>query len=384
MARIYLDYGAATPVADEVIGVMAPHLGKIFGNAGSIHSFGQEAHTAIDNSREIVARELGAKFNEIVFTASATEANNMAIRGVVEKANINNPKVITSSIEHESVLETCEGIAAGNVEVVVMPVSKDGFVDTHKLKSELTDNTVLVSIIFASSVIGTIQPIAEIGKIIADFKKDTGSQYPLFHTDAAQALQFEELNTKELKVDSLTISGQKIYGPKGVGVLYLGEGWMPRLRPLVTGGKQEFSFRAGTENVAAIAGIGKAIELTSLNRDDKVKKAANLRDYLWENLKSNHPKVDVNGALENRLPNNLNVYFPGIDALEFLVALDQEGIAVSTGSACSVRAAEPSYVVSALGLGEGRAESSIRFTLGGPTTKDEINETVRSITKLLK
>jgi len=384
MERIYLDYGAATPVADEVIGVMAPHLGKIFGNAGSIHSFGQEAHRAIDKSREIVAGELGAKFNEIVFTASATEANNIAIRGVAEGTGVKNPKVIISSIEHESVLETCEALAGNGVEVVVIPVSKDGFVDIEKLKSGLTKDTILVSIIFASSVIGTIQQIGRIGEIIADFKKSTDSHYPLFHTDAAQALQFEKIDTSKLMVDALTISGQKIYGPKGVGVLYLREGWMPRLRPLVTGGKQEFSFRAGTENVAAIAGIGKAIELTSVKREDKVEKLAGLRDYLWENLKSNHPKLEVNGSLVGRLPNNLNVYFPGKNALEFLVALDQEGIAVSTGSACSVRAAEPSYVVTALGLGEERADNSVRFTLGGPTTKDEIDKTIKSITKLLK
>lgn len=384
MERIYLDYGAATPVADEVIGVMAPHLGKIFGNAGSIHSFGQEAHAAIDRSREVIAGELTAKFSEIIFTASATEANNIAIRGVVENADIKNLRIIISSIEHESVLETCESLTSGNVEVVVIPVSKDGFVNVEKLKNALTKETVLVSIIFGSSVIGTLQPIERIGKIIADFRKNTGSYYPLFHTDAAQALQFVEIDTSELMVDALTISGQKIYGPKGVGVLYLGEGWMPRLRPLMTGGKQEFGFRAGTENVAAIAGIGKAIELTSVKREDKVEKLAGLRNYLWENLKSDNPKLEVNGSLENRLPNNLNVYFPGVDALEFLVALDQEGIAVSTGSACSVRAAEPSYVVTALGLGEERANSSIRFTLGGPTTKDEIDKAVKCIAKLLK
>lgn len=383
MKNIYLDYGASTPVAEEVVETMSPFLREDFGNAGSIHYFGQRAKTAIDKSREIIAKELGAKFNEVIFTGSATEANNLAIRGVVRGSDFKKPRVIISTIEHESVLETCEALEPDGVEVIKIPVSKDGFVDTGKLKEEINEDTVLVSVIYVSSVIGTVQPIEEIGKLIADFKAENKSDYPIFHTDAAQALQFRELNTAKLGVDALTISGQKIYGPKGVGVLYLKEGLMKKMEPLITGGMQEFVFRAGTENVPAIAGLGKAVELISVGRVKRIERVKELRDYFWTELQKISGDLEVNGSMDNRSPNNLNVYFPGKDALEFLIALDQAGIAVSTGSACSIRATKPSYVVEALSISDDRADSSIRFTLGGPTTKEEIDEAIERVSKLI-
>lgn len=401
-SRIYLDYAASTPVAPEVLEAMRPYFSNEFGNAGSIHSFGQKAQAALDYSREVISRELGAKFNEVIFTASATEANNLLLRGTVRgfwwnyfKENGRAPEkeilphVITTAIEHESVLETVRDIERrGAARVTILPVTSEGIVDLEKLKASLDDQTILVSVIYASNEIGTIQPIAEIGKIIWDFK-DTkygiqNTKYPLFHTDAAQAFQFIKLDVKELNLDALTISAQKIYGPKGAAALFIRDGAQKLVSPFITGGLQESGFRSGTENVPAIAGMARAVELIAKDKEAQAERIKELRDYLWDELKKVKSEIKLNGSGENRLPNNLNVYFPGEDGEALLIKLDEAGIAVSIGSACSVKALQPSYVIEALGLEADRASSSIRFTLGRPTTKEELDLVISRIKLKLK
>ncbi|MBI2010840.1 MAG: cysteine desulfurase [Candidatus Colwellbacteria bacterium] len=390
-SRIYLDYAASTPVAPEVLGAMQPYFSDEFGNAGSIHSFGQKAQAALDHSREVISRELGTKFNEIIFTASATEANNLALRGTIRgfwwnyfKENGSAPgkdilpHIITTAIEHESVLETVRDIEQrGAARVTILPVSPEGIIDLEKLKASLDDQTILVSVIYASNEIGTIQPIAEIGEIVKGYRGDR--IYPLFHTDAVQAFQFIKLDVNDLDVDALAISAQKIYGPKGAASLFLREGAQALVSPFITGGLQESGFRSGTENVPAIAGMARAVELIARNRDSEAKRIRELRDYLWSELKKMKPEIEMNGSGEQRLPNNLSIYFPGQDDETLLIKLDEAGIAVSIGSACSVKALRPSYVIEALGLEPDRAKSSIRFTLGRPTTKEEIDTVISRI-----
>ncbi len=381
MDKIYLDYAAATPVDHRVLEAMVPYFYERFGNPGSLHSFGQEALSAIDKSRDKLAKTLGVNFRDIIFTSSATEANNLAIRGVVKKSGLENPRIITSVIEHESVLDTCRELEEEGVEVVYLPVSREGFVNLSDFSKWLNKDTALVSVIYASNEIGTIQPIREIGERIKKLRDANGGSYPLFHTDAVQVVQFLDVKPNDLMVDLMTLSSQKIYGPKGAALLYARE--KDFLSPEITGGGQEFGLRSGTENVPAIVGFAKAAELIELDKEKEARRIEELRDYFWKTLKENKPEVELNGSLEKRLPNNLNIYFPGHEAEELIIKLDLAGVAVSSGSACSSRNPEPSYVVSSLGLGESRASQSLRITLGRPVTKEEIDKSLKQIINVL-
>ncbi len=384
MERIYLDYAASTPVDPRVLKAMEPYFSKNFGNPSSLHFFGQGAIAAVDKGRETIARILGAHFREIIFVSSATEANNLALRGVIGNSKIENPEIITSVIEHESVLDTCRDLAKRGTLIHYLPVSGQGFLDLEKLKEVLSDKTVLVSIIYVSNEIGVVEPISEIGKIIKEFRLKKKSDYPLFHTDAAQATQFLNIKVDDLGVDLMTLSSQKIYGPKGMACLYLREAKNKELiLPFITGGGQEFGLRSGTENVPAIVGFAKAAELIEENKAQEEGRIKALRDYFWGELRKAKPELELNGDPDKRLANNLNIYFPGHDTEELIVKLDLEGLAVSAGSACAGRNPEPSYVVSSLGLGEDRAASSLRITLGRPTTKREIDKALEMIIKIL-
>ena len=437
MKKIYLDYAASTPVDKEVEEAMQPYFGLKFGNPGALHSFGQETMAAIDHSREIIAKSLGADFSEIIFTGSATEANNLALRGIVrgsrvqplatsaKKSTLNpkpytlNPRIIVSAIEHESVLETAKDLENEGVEVIYLPVNQYGVVDLKSLKNALNDRTVLVSIMYANNEIGTIQPITEISRIIKDFKQNTkykiqNTRYPLLHTDAVQAFQYLDCNVNKLGVDLLTLSGHKIYGPKGIGALYvrgssdqaLGSrknGLAPSaysLAPIITGGGQEFGLRSGTQSVPLIAGFGKAVELISNLRKSESKRVLELRNYFWQGLKEIYPKAEVNGIKNQELgirndktiihnslfilPNILNIYFPGYLSKDLLIKLDMAGVAVSAGPACSMRSSKPSVTLQALGLSQERLESSLRFSLGKFTIKEEIDEVLRRIKIILE
>lgn len=381
MKKIYLDYAASTPVGERVLSAMVPYFSVKYGNPGSLHSFGQEAVSAVDKSRESVGKSIGAGFREVIFTSGATEANNLALRGVVDQFKIQNsglgirPKLIVSAVEHESVLDTAYFLERRGVEVVVLPVDENGLVDLEKLEKELNERTVLISVMYVNNETGGTQPIAEIGKMIRNFRNSETASYPLFHTDASQAFMYLDCDVRKLGVDLMTLSGQKIYGPKGIGALYVNSKF---LSPQITGGGQEFGLRSGTENVPQIVGLGKAAEIACLNREKNFKHVSKIRDYFWKELKKSIPDAELNlpplGA-----PHILNVYFPSEYTGEFLVKLDMEGVAASAGSACSARAFTPSYVLKSMGFPEERVRGSVRFSFGPQTTKLEINEAVRRI-----
>ncbi len=401
--KIYLDYAASTPVAPEVSRAMEPYFSEKFGNPGSLHFFGQEAINAVDRSRKSIAESIGAKFEEIIFTGSATEANNLALRGVlrrflIQDSRIKNPRVVVSAIEHESVLETARDLEKSGIEVIYLPVDGRGIIDLASLKKSVNEVTVLVSVMYANNEIGSVQPIAEAAKIINNFRpKKTGERsdrqaFPLFHTDAAQAFQFLDCNIQNLGVDMMTLSSHKIYGPKGIGALCvrnktrglkIENGQSNFLSPLVTGGGQEFGMRSGTENVPSIVGFAEAIVLAAAAREKETKRIGELRDYFWSELKKIAPDSELNGDTYNSLPNILNVYFPEQEAQFLLTRLDLAGVAAASGSACRSRAMESSYVIEALGFSAARAKRSIRFSLGRQTTKKDIEKTTAILKECL-
>lgn len=402
MRGIYLDYAATTPVDPAVLAAMRPYFGVRFGNPGSVHSAGQIASAALDKSRARVAEVLGADFRDIIFTASATEANNLALRGVVKGFRVQGsgyrPRIIVSSIEHESVLETAKDLEREGVEVVYIPVSREGFIDLKKLKTALNERTVLVSVMYASNEVGTVQPVAEIAEIVkvvkafsverlASSKKENAlnanryTPYPFFHTDAVQAFQYLPCDAQATGADLVTLSAHKLYGPKGVGVLYVGG---HTLEPILTGGGQEFGYRSGTENVPLVVGAAEAIVRAAALREREAKRVLLLRDRFWKQIQSAWPGTKLNGGTKNRLPNNLNVWFPGRRAEDLLIWLDRRGIAVSSGTACSARSLKPSYVVQALGFSKERARESLRFTLGRQTAAIELARTANALKELKK
>ena len=397
--NIYLDYAATTPLAPEVLKEMLIYLKKEFGNPSSIYNLGQKAQEGLNKARERVANFLNCSISEIFFTSSATEANNLAIFGVVrasQKKGIK-PHIITTQIEHHAVLEPCKELEKQGIKVTYLPVDKQGLIRISDLEKAIKQNTVLVSVMYANNEIGTIQLIAEIGKLIQKINSSSKSQASgfkiCFHSDAVQAVNYLDCDVKKLGVDLLTSSAHKIYGPKGVGALYVKEG-IPIL-PIIYGGDQEARLRAGTENVAAIVGIGKAVEEIEksksksmprsetkfLVRGQRIKK---LRDKLINGILKNIPGTKLNGSLKYRLPNNINVSIPGVEGESMVIALDQEGIAASTGSACSSRSLEPSHVLLALGLSQEQAHCSLRLTLGKYTNEKEINRVLKILPNIVK
>lgn len=390
--RHYFDHAASTPVDGRVLAAMRPYFSEKFGNAGSLHSFGQEAMAAVDRARETIAGELGAGFRDIIFTSSATEANNLALRGAFitakkyfeENGIKGRPKIILSAVEHESILAAARRLEEDGAEVFSVPVDREGIVKTGILRRELDERTFLVSVMFGNNETGAIQPVAEIGKLISGFRKDAGrfpsNPYPLFHSDAAQAFQYLACEVDGLGVDLLTISSQKIYGPKGAGALFAREisGVRP-LRSILSGGGQEFGFRPGTENVPAIAGFAEAVKIAAKMREGEARRVFELRKFFLRQIKKNLPKSALNGdrSGERSLPHIVNVFLGGRSAEEALVRLDLAGFAVSAGSACKSRRAEPSHVLLAMGCGEGRARGSIRISFGRRTQKADIEKLIK-------
>ena len=387
--RFYFDYASTTPIDPRVLKEMKPYFNVFYGNAGSLHFWGQKALKALDLSREKIAKYIGADFNEIIFTSGATEANNLALRGAFHFFKIKNqnilPKIIVSQIEHESVLETAHDLENYGAKVVYLPVNKYGFVNLKKLKEELDNNTILVSIMYTNNEIGTIEPIKKIAKIINDFKKENNLIYPLLHTDASQAFQFLDCNVLNLGVDLMTLSSHKIYGPKGIGALYIKNKIKDKIWPQITGGGQEFKMRSGTENIPSIVGFAKAIELAFNWRQKEFKRIYDLRNYFWKNLKLIFKKIKLNQEpnFRSTLPNILNIYFPGKNSDELITKLDLLGIAVSSGSACRARSPEPSYVLLACGYNKNRAQQSLRFSFGRFTKKQDVDKALDLI-KIIK
>ena len=375
MRRIYLDYAATTPTDPEVVKTMLPYFTDRFGNPSSIHSFGQEAKAAVEKARREIASFSGAKQGEIIFTSGGSESDNFAIKGVAYANKHKGNHIITSSIEHHAVIKSCEFLEKMGFEVTYLPVSKDGLVDPEDVKKAITDKTILISIMHASNEIGTIQPIKEIGKIAREKKI-------YFHSDAVQTFGHIHINVDELNVDLLSVSAHKLCGPKGIGVLYVRKG--TRIVSFIHGGGQERKRRASTENVPAIVGFGKAVEIAKKTMDEEVKKLVILRDKLIKGILEKIDNVYLNGHPERRLPNNVNVSVESIEGESMLLNLDMEGIAASTGSACTSASLEASHVLLALGLSHELAHGSLRFTLGRYTEEEDINKVLEILPKIVK
>ena len=360
MRRVYLDNNATTPVLPEVLEAMRPYFGERFGNASSIHHHGQETRAAVERARESVAALLGCRAAEIVFTSGGTEADNLAVFGLVRPGD----HIITSTIEHHAVLNACKHLAAKGCEITYVPVDRCGLVDAADVKRAIRPNTKLITIMFANNETGVVEPVAEIGKIAAE-----ADIY--FHTDAVQSAGKITIDVNQIGCDLLTISGHKLHAPQGVGALYVRKG--TQLEPMLYGGSHERSRRAGTENVPGIVGLGKAAELAraGFERGDDLKMAA-ARDHLERELLEIEA-TGLNGEGAPRVPNTTNIYFDGIEGEALVIALDLKGLAVSTGAACSSGAVEPSHVLTAMGVRPDRARASIRFSLSKQNTPEDVD-----------
>ncbi len=364
MQRIYLDHAATTPVRPEVLEAMLPHFAERGSNASSLHGEGRAARAALDHARDTVARLLGAKRKEIVFTGSGSEADNMALAGVARRNADRGRHIVSTTIEHHAVLHALDGLRDDGFEITLLPVSANGEVSPAAFAAALRPDTILASVMYANNEIGTIAPIAELAAIAR-------ARGVLFHTDAVQAPGYLPLAVGSLGVDLLSISAHKFYGPTGVGALYVRDG--VAVAPLIRGGSQEFGRRAGTENVPGIVGLARALELTLADWERQAEMIAALRDRLEAALLAGIPGLRVNGAGAPRLANNLSIAVPGVDSEQLLVRLDLEGVAVSAGSACASGAMEISHVVGAIGVPPDLAESVLRLTLGRATDEAAID-----------
>jgi cysteine desulfurase len=366
--RVYLDHNATTPVHPAVVDAMARVLKEDFGNPSSVHHFGQRAKAAVDQARSAVAALIGADPGEVVFTSGGTESDNFAIRGAAEALDpARRGHLIATAIEHEAVLNTLKALARRGWSTALLPIGASGIASPDALRDVLRNDTAIVSIMHANNEIGTVQPIAEMARVAHE-------RGALFHTDAVQTAGKIRLNVKALDLDLVSISAHKFYGPKGVGALWLRRGL--RLRPILTGGKHERNRRAGTENVAGIVGMGVAATMALAKIDDEAQRMSALRDRLEEGVLRVVPGTTVNGARSPRVPNTTNISFDRIEAESLLIALDLEGVAVSTGSACSSGTLEPSHVLKAMGFPAHRTQNSIRFSLGAANTEAEIDRVV--------
>ena len=360
--RVYLDHGATTPVDERVVEAMLPYMREKFGNASSLHSFGREASVALEGARSVITRQIGAQPGDFIFTSGGSESDNLALRGVAFGLKDKGGHIITSRIEHPAVLETCGALERAGFEVTYLNVDAGGFVNLAELESNVRKDTILVSVMHANNEIGTIQDLEGIGKLCRE-------RGVLFHTDAVQSFTKTEFDVLKHSVDLASFSSHKIYGPKGVGGLYVRSDARRKIVQQITGGHHEFNLRAGTQNVAGAVGFAKAVEIS---RKEDNKKMASLRDYLIEGLLA-LPDSHLNGPTgERRLCNNANIQFDYVEGESILLMLDAKGIAVSTGSACSSQSLEPSHVLTALGCAPEESHGSIRLTLGRGNTRKEI------------
>jgi cysteine desulfurase len=363
MRRIYLDHAATTPTHPDVVKAMLPFFTDVFGNPSSVHSYGQEAKGAVEEARIKTAELIGARSEEIVFTSGGTEADNLALKGAAYANGHKGNHIITTSVEHHAVMEVCKFLGRRGFTITYLPVDEYGLVDPDDVRKAITAKTMLISIIHANNEVGAIEPISEIGKIAKEAEI-------YFHTDAVQAVGHIPVNVDKLKADLLSISAHKLYGPKGVGALYVRKG--TKLISLMQGGQQEKRRRAGTENVPAIVGLGKAVELAGQEVDKEAERLAGLRDKLIKGLSEKIDHVHLNGHPTRRLPNNVCVSIDFVEGESMLLNLDLEGICASTGSACSSASLEPSHVLLALGLSPEQAHGSLRFTLGRENSEADV------------
>lgn len=375
MRNVYLDYSATTPVKEEVVKEMIPYFTEKFGNPSSLYDKGLESKEAITKAREQVAELINAKPTEIFFTAGGTESDNWVVFGAAEKLKDKGNHIITTKIEHHAMLHSCMELEKQGFDVTYLDINEDGVVDLQQLKSAITDKTILISIMLVNNEIGTIQPIKEAAAIAKEHKI-------LFHTDAVQGLGNVPIDVKDMGIDLMSMSSHKIYGPKGTGALYIRKG--VTISNYMYGGAQETRKRAGTENITGIVGFGKAAEIAKQNFDAHVKHCSQLRDYLRDRILDEIPDTYVNGSLKHRHPGNLNVTFKYIEGESILLLLNQFGISVSTGSACSSTSLEPSHVLSALGVPVEMIHGTVRFTIGDFTTKEDIDYVVDNLKKIVE
>jgi cysteine desulfurase len=380
---IYLDHAATTPLDPKVQAVMLPFIEEEYGNPSSFHMRGKVVRDAVDEARSKVASIIGARPDEVIFTSGGTESDNLAILGVARKHREAGKHIISVKSEHEAVLESLEHLEKKEgFEVTLLTPDNDGAVSVKDVMNALREDTILVTVMYANNEIGTINPIGKIGATIEAHRKEKKSAYPLFHTDACQAAGALELDIKKLHVDLMTVTASKIYGPKGVGALYLRRAL--KIQPLQFGGSQEAKKRPGTENVIGIIGFAEALKIASEKKAEENVRQTALRDRLIAGIEERVPKVRLNGDRENRLPNNVNISFMDIEGEALLLYLDAAGIYASTGSACTSASLDPSHVILALGLPYEVAHGSIRFTLGRGTTDEDIDYVLDTIPSLVE
>ncbi|MEK7525614.1 MAG: cysteine desulfurase family protein [Patescibacteria group bacterium] len=380
MREIYLDHAAAAPVDPAVTREVIRGI-KIVGNPSSFNDAGRNAAKELLVARQKVARFLNARPDEIVFTASGSESNSLAVFGSVNASGVARGEIVSQPTEHLSVLEPIGRLNRLGYKVKMASVDRDGIVSTADVVKLITSKTILVSVMYANNEIGTIQPIAEIGKAIRDFRKKSGSIYPLFHIDACQAAPFLSVDVQNLNVDLLTFNGSKIYGPRGIGILYVRRG--VALEPLILGGSQERGRRAGTENLPTILGLAKVVSLINPKRDNK--KISTLRDYFFSQLTKILPEARINGAMgDKRLANNVNISIPYADSERLLLELDKYGIRAGSGSACTAHSVEPSHVLKAIGVKPPYLDGALRFSLGRRTKKEDMGNLLRKLSQIIK
>jgi cysteine desulfurase len=375
MKRIYMDHSATTPVAPEVLEAMLPYFSEKFGNASSLHSFGLEAKEALEESREKVAGLLGAKPEEIIFTSGGTESDNLALKGIARKNQKSGKHIITTQVEHPAILECCRRLEKEGFEVTYLPVTDEGLVEISTLESAIRSDTILISVMHANNEVGTIQPLEEIGRLAAE--RDI-----YLHTDAVQSVGKIPTDVNKLGVDLLSLSAHKLYGPKGVGALYIRKG--TRLESITQGGGHERGLRSGTENIAGIVGLARAAELAGETRTMEAERLTQLRDRLAELVLSKVKEAWINGTMKMRLPGNLNFGFKYVEGESLLLFLDSIGISVSTGSACSSHKLEPSHVLLSLGLKPEECHGSLRITLGRSNTIEEVDYVALGIARAVE
>ena len=377
MKEIYLDHAATTYLDERVLAAMQPYFSGVFANPSSFHTLGMRAKEAVASARASIAKNLNCREDEIVFTAGGTESDNMSVVGIPRAHKAHGKHVITTTIEHDAVLEPLMYLQkTGEIELTILNVDRNGQVSVDELEKALRPDTVLVSIMYANNEIGTIEPIAEIGRALLKWRKEQKSVYPYFHTDACQAAGALDLDVERLHVDAMSINGSKIYGPKGVGILYLRRG--VKLEPLVRGGGQERGIRSGTENVPGIVGLATALKLAQEEKETENTRLLVLRDRLAEGLLQ-IPKTRLNGHPTERLPNSVNVSFLDIEGEAAVLYLDAEGVYTSTGSACASSSLDPSHVILATGLSYEGAHGSLRFTLGKRTTLEDVEFVIKTM-----
>ena len=372
---IYLDNAATTKTAPEVVDAMLPYFSEYYGNASTIYSLGAESKKAMDHARQTIADSLGAKPEEIYFTAGGSESDNWALKATAEAYASKGKHIITTKIEHHAILHTCEYLEKRGFEITYLNVDRDGLISLDELKAAIRPDTILISVMFANNEICTIEPIAEIGEIA----KEHGV---LFHTDAVQAYAQVPINVDEMHIDMLSASGHKLNGPKGIGFLYIRKG--VKIRSFVHGGAQERSRRAGTENIPGIVGLGAAVERAMRIMDTKTRKESELRDYLIGRLENEIPHCWLNGHRTKRLPNNINFSFLFIEGESMLIMLDMKGICASSGSACTSGSLDPSHVLLAIGLKHEEAHGSLRLTLSEESTKEEMDIVAEEVKKIVQ